>query len=108
MLAGKPELGDQESPPFEEGLCRRADQCSECGGDGIAMTETYELIAIGSGPAGESAPSWRRSFGHRAAVIEKAGRGEPSRRRAERQTKTLREAALYFRGSVREMSMACG
>ena len=38
------------------------------------MTDIYDLIAIGSGPAGESAAELAAIFGHRSAVIEKARR----------------------------------
>lgn len=62
------------------------------------MTETYELIAIGSGPAGESATELAAFFGHRSAVIEKARPGGTVTTTGGAPTKTLREAALYFSG----------
>ncbi len=62
------------------------------------MTDTYDLIAIGSGPAGESATELASFFGHRCAVIEKARPGGTVTTTGGAPTKTLREAALYFSG----------
>ena len=64
------------------------------------MTDTYDLIAIGSGPAGESATELATFFGHRCAVIEKARPGGAVTTTGGAPTKTLREAALYFSGLV--------
>ncbi len=64
------------------------------------MTDTYDLIAIGSGPAGESATELASFFGHRCAVIEKARPGGTVTTTGGAPTKTLREAALYFSGLV--------
>ena len=62
------------------------------------MAEMYDLIAIGSGPAGESATELAAFFGHRSAVIEKARPGGTVTTTGGAPTKTLREAALYFSG----------
>lgn len=62
------------------------------------MVETYDLVAIGSGPAGESAAELAAFFGHRSAVIEKARPGGTVTTTGGAPTKTLREAALYFSG----------
>src|SRR5215472_9239481 len=62
------------------------------------MVETYDLIAIGSGPSGESATQLAAFFGHRSAVIEKAQAGGTVTTTGGAPTKTLREAALYFSG----------
>lgn len=62
------------------------------------MTETYDLVAIGSGPAGESAAELAAFFGHRSAVIEKARPGGTVTTTGGAPTKTLREAALYVSG----------
>ena len=35
------------------------------------MTEAYDLVAIGAGPAGESAAELAAFYGYRAVVIEK-------------------------------------
>jgi NAD(P) transhydrogenase len=62
------------------------------------MTEIYELIAIGAGPAGESATELASFFGHRSAIIEKSRPGGTVTTTGGVPTKTLREAALYFSG----------
>ena len=62
------------------------------------MTDAYEFVAIGSGPAGESATELAAFFGHRSAVIEKARPGGTVTTTGGVPTKTLREAALYFSG----------
>ena len=64
------------------------------------MADTYDLIAIGSGPAGEGATELASFFGHRCAVIEKARPGGTVTTSGGAPTKTLREAALYFSGLV--------
>src|SRR5438270_13634213 len=65
------------------------------------MRDAYDFIAIGSGPAGESATELAAIFGHRSAVIEKAWPGGAVTTTGGAPTKTLREAALYFSG-IRE------
>lgn len=62
------------------------------------MTEAYDMVAIGSGPAGESAAELAAFFGHHSAVIEKARPGGTVTTTGGVPTKTLREAALYFSG----------
>jgi NAD(P) transhydrogenase len=62
------------------------------------MTDSYELVAIGAGPAGESATELAAFFGHRSAVIEKAQPGGTVTTTGGAPTKTLREAALYLTG----------
>src|SRR5215831_20287058 len=62
------------------------------------MTDAYDLIVIGSGPAGESAAELASIFGHRSAVIERARPGGTVTTTGGAPTKTLREAALYFSG----------
>lgn len=62
------------------------------------MTDTYDLIAIGAGPAGESATELAAFFGHRCAVIERAQPGGTVTTTGGAPTKTLREAALYLTG----------
>ena len=64
----------------------------------MAMTDEYEFVAIGSGPAGESAAELAAFFGHRSAVIEKARPGGTVTTTGGAPTKTLREAALYYSG----------
>lgn len=62
------------------------------------MTDVYDLIAIGAGPAGESATELASFFGYRCAVIEKNRPGGTVTTTGGAPTKTLREAALYFSG----------
>jgi NAD(P) transhydrogenase len=62
------------------------------------MTDAYDLVAIGAGPAGESATGLASFFGHRSAVIERARPGGTVTTTGGAPTKTLREAALYFSG----------
>ena len=62
------------------------------------MTDAYDLIAIGAGPAGESATELASFFGQRSAVIERAHPGGTVTTTGGAPTKTLREAALYFSG----------
>src|SRR3954462_9988593 len=62
------------------------------------MTNSYDLVVIGAGPAGESAAELATFFGHRSAIIEKARPGGAVTTTGGAPTKTLREAALYFSG----------
>ncbi len=62
------------------------------------MTDTYDLVAIGAGPAGESATELAAFFGHRSAIVEKATPGGAVCTTGGAPTKTLREAALYLTG----------
>jgi NAD(P) transhydrogenase len=64
----------------------------------LKMTDAYEFVAIGSGPAGESAAELAAFYGHRSAVIEKARPGGTVATTGGVPTKTLREATLYFSG----------
>jgi NAD(P) transhydrogenase len=58
----------------------------------------YELVAIGAGPAGESAAVMAATFGHRAVVVERDKPGGTVTTSGGVPTKTLREAALYLTG----------
>jgi NAD(P) transhydrogenase len=62
------------------------------------LTDTYDLIAIGAGPAGEAATELAAFFGHRSAVIERNKPGGTVTTTGGVPTKTLREAALYVTG----------
>ncbi|MGR4066155.1 MAG: FAD-dependent oxidoreductase [Vulcanimicrobiaceae bacterium] len=62
------------------------------------MTQTYDLIAIGAGPAGESATELASFFGLRCAVIERNRAGGTVTTTGGVPTKTLREAALFVSG----------
>ena len=58
------------------------------------MTEVYDFVAIGAGPAGESAAELAAFYGHRSVVIEKNRPGGTVTTTGGAPTKTLREAAL--------------
>ena len=62
------------------------------------MTDSYDLVAIGAGPAGESATELAAFFGHRSAIVERAQPGGTVTTTGGAPTKTLREAALYLSG----------
>src|SRR5947209_9563568 len=62
------------------------------------MVDSYDLIAIGAGPAGESAAELASFFGHRSAIVEKNRPGGTVTTTGGAPTKTLREAALYASG----------
>ena len=63
------------------------------------MTSTYDLIAIGAGPAGESATELASFFGLRCAIVERNLPGGTVTTTGGAPTKTLREAALFVSGS---------
>lgn len=59
----------------------------------------YELIVIGTGPAGEKAAVKAAYFGHKVAIVEKAERyGGAMVVTGTLPSKTLKETALYFSG----------
>jgi NAD(P) transhydrogenase len=61
--------------------------------------ESFDLVVIGCGPAGEKAGAQAAYFGKRVAVIERAGvPGGSSINTGTVPSKTLRESALYFSG----------
>jgi NAD(P) transhydrogenase len=62
------------------------------------MTDSYDLVAIGAGPAGESATELAAFFGHRSAIIERTQPGGTVTTTGGAPTKTLREAAQYLTG----------
>ena len=62
------------------------------------MTDTYDLVAIGAGPAGESAAELASFFGHRSVIVEKDRPGGAVTTTGGVPTKTLREAVLYLSG----------
>jgi len=63
------------------------------------MSEHYDLIVIGSGPAGEKGAAQAAYFGKRVAIIERAEHvGGAGINTGTVPSKTLREAALYFSG----------
>jgi NAD(P) transhydrogenase len=63
------------------------------------MTEKFDLVVIGSGPAGEKGAAQAAYYGKKVAVIDKAGRaGGAPVFNAGIPSKTLRETALYITG----------
>lgn len=63
------------------------------------MTEKYDLIVIGAGPAGEKGASKAAQYGKRVALIERAPYpGGAGINTGTVPSKTLRESALYFSG----------
>jgi NAD(P) transhydrogenase len=62
------------------------------------MSNHYDMIVIGSGPAGESAAQLASYFGYRVAIIERNKPGGTPTTRGGAPTKTLREAALALTG----------
>jgi len=65
----------------------------------VAQTESFDLVIIGCGPAGEKAGAQAAYFGKRVAVVERAGvPGGSCINTGTVPSKTLRESALYFSG----------
>ncbi len=63
------------------------------------MSEKYDLIVIGAGPAGEKGASKAAQYGKRVALIERAPYlGGAGINTGTVPSKTLRESALYFSG----------
>jgi NAD(P) transhydrogenase len=62
------------------------------------MTERYDFVVIGAGPAGEKAATQAAYFGKSVAVVEQETPGGAVVRNAGVPNKTLRETALYLSG----------
>jgi NAD(P) transhydrogenase len=63
------------------------------------MTNKYDLIVIGSGPAGEKGAAQAAYFGKKVALVEKApALGGAAANTGTLPSKTLRETALYLSG----------
>jgi NAD(P) transhydrogenase len=78
--------------------CQREEQVSSA----IAVTETYDLIAIGSGPAGQRAALEAARLGKRAALVERDDvLGGVSTNRGTLQSKTVRAAIVELTGQAR-------
>ena len=61
--------------------------------------ESFDLVIVGCGPAGEKAGAQAAYFGKRVAVVERAGvPGGSCINTGTVPSKTLRESALYFSG----------
>src|ERR1700726_5164794 len=67
--------------------------------EGVFDVESFDLIVIGSGPAGEKGAAQAAYFGKRVVVIEcRAELGGAGINTGTVPSKTLRESALYFSG----------
>jgi NAD(P) transhydrogenase len=65
----------------------------------VPLQERFDMVVIGSGPAGEKAAAQAAYFGKRVAVVERSpSPGGAVVRNAEIPSKTLRETALYITG----------
>ena len=63
------------------------------------MSERFDMVVIGCGPAGEKAAAQAAYFGRRVAIVEREkSPGGAAVRNAGIPTKTLRETALYITG----------
>src|SRR5438034_6021585 len=63
------------------------------------MSKRFDLVVIGSGPAGEKGAAQAAYFGKRVALIEKSDYlGGAGINTGTVPSKTLRETALYFSG----------
>jgi NAD(P) transhydrogenase len=58
----------------------------------------YELLVIGSGPAGQKAAIQAAKLGRRVAIVERRQLGGVSVNRGTIPSKTLREAVMYLTG----------
>src|SRR6201993_5469921 len=68
-------------------------------GGRVTSSDSFDLIVIGCGPAGEKAGAQAAYFGKRVAVIERAEHmGGSCINTGTVPSKTLRESALYFSG----------
>jgi NAD(P) transhydrogenase len=73
------------------------------------MSDDYDLVVIGSGPAGEKGAAHAAYFGKRVAVVERSAEpGGTPVSSAGIPTKTLREAALYVTGFGRRQLYGIG
>jgi NAD(P) transhydrogenase len=67
--------------------------------ESVPADKRFDMVVIGSGPAGEKAAAQAAYFGKRVAVVERApSPGGAVVRNAEIPSKTLRETALYITG----------
>src|SRR6266540_6291299 len=90
-----------QRPPLNQNVLPRARSASISAARGGVMRPdgTYDLVVLGSGPAGDSAAQLAANAGFRVAIVERlrapggvvvANGGVP--------TKTLRETAMYLTG----------
>ncbi|HET7900725.1 MAG TPA: Si-specific NAD(P)(+) transhydrogenase [Candidatus Nanopelagicales bacterium] len=73
------------------------------------MSDDYDLVVIGSGPAGEKGATQAAYYGHRVAVVERrAGAGGSAIAVSGVPVKALRDAALYLSGWSRRDTFGVG
>ena len=66
------------------------------------MTNHYDLVVVGAGPAGESAAQMAANLGYSVALVERDTVGGTVVTSGGAPTKTFREAALYLTGFEKE------
>jgi len=67
--------------------------------DAVAAADSFDLVVLGCGPAGEKAGAQAAYFGKRVALVERAAAvGGSCINTGTVPSKTLRESALYFSG----------
>ncbi|MSR31059.1 MAG: Si-specific NAD(P)(+) transhydrogenase [Gemmataceae bacterium] len=75
------------------------EDCQKLGWKGIGVTEHFDLVVIGSGPAGEKGAAAAAFFGKKVALVEKDNfLGGAAANTGTLPSKTLRESALYLSG----------
>jgi NAD(P) transhydrogenase len=78
---------------------RAAGRADRAPGGFVASTDTFDLVILGCGPAGEKAGAQAAYFGKRVAVVEREPHvGGSCINTGTVPSKTLRESALYFSG----------
>ena len=73
-----------------------------------AMTDRFDMVVIGAGPAGEKAAAQAAYFGHRVAVVDVARTLGGAMTASAVTTKAMREAALYLTGFQRRHVFGAG
>jgi flavin-dependent dehydrogenase len=66
------------------------------------MDDSYDLVVIGAGPAGEVAAQLAAAFGRKVLIVERNKPGGVVTTTGRAPTKALREAALYLTGYRQE------
>lgn len=72
------------------------------------MAERYDLVVVGSGPAGEKAAAAAAFWGKRVALVERADVPGGAMVAGVVSSKTMREAALYLTGFTRRQTYDIG
>src|SRR6516165_284606 len=73
-----------------------------------ADRDRFDMVVVGSGPAGEKAAAQAAYFGHRVAVVERDVSVGGTMVAGAVSTKTMREAALYLTGFTRHRIYGIG